>query len=350
MNISKRSIAKLVFGLACSVGLISCSRDNPVGPAVKTGPTTPPGAPDDSSVVFGDAKLSRQELRDLSCNQIAVATAEQKFLMSGLPSFSGLFDDFSKGNIDLATLSSISFSFHDGIYEMTDGQKSIRLVFRFADTYSAGSWGSFAAGDTNPFNVFSTDSYVRNVKISFGGVTYDEGPLYHLVDISVRLNGLKLSVKVTPKKMTLSYECEGIATFSTFPSPDTLRMVLRSVEIPIEQFPDIIRNGGVAGSFDSMTFSCASHSLSGNIQRAIATMKLVAGHWQPDLEFWSLVTVNGTQVYVWGLVSIQGTSQFRLYRDSEFTDLVGIAYYNSSTGAWYFQRAEHFIVRPVALP
>ena len=144
--------------------------------------------------------------------------------------------------ITFTNLNEASFPFdrETGTYSMETGRSAINLKLSFAE-----NWGDYNAGDPIPNNVFNPRSYIRNIDIDFGSftnprlnITYDEGPLFDLIDGEIEFDGndiSSLSAKVKVKANLIVFELESISR-KNFVLLDLLLLPMFTTEYTWELF------------------------------------------------------------------------------------------------------------------
>src|SRR5690606_36040141 len=147
--------------------------------------------PADAPIVVCDGEMSQSDFRAfLDGNLVLVGELDGEG-SSSAELLGELVRSLVTSGIDFGNLGSATPSFSGGRYMLTTGDASLAF-----ELYVAQPFEQFAAGDIIPHDIFVLDTFATNVEVQIDAtqvppvatLTYDEGPLFGLVDGEIEVS------------------------------------------------------------------------------------------------------------------------------------------------------------------
>lgn len=243
----------------------------------------------------------------------------------------GLIYSMVVTGIDFSTLSATHFSFANGIYSYRTPGHAIDLVFYFAEDY-----GAFHSGDTIPYNFFSTDSYVTNVQIGLNGVTYDNGPLYDIVQGSISFDNLTPVVSVQTTKIAFTVKSAGQFSVRLGNYVDSLLVTMTTARATIQTFRDQLDAGGFGFSYDSSVYKSKAFNINETIYGSMFYMKKNGQLWYWEGYYSGNVHKGNLNYFMRGLASNIRQNYTGYFCDPVYADSFGVAIHDTSLTFGHF--------------
>jgi hypothetical protein len=227
--------------------------------------------------------------------------------------------------VNFDALNTYQLSYSNGTYSYTSGMHSIHLKFFFAQNF-----GSFHAGDMIPYTLFSIGSYLTDISVGLNGITYNEEPLYNLIQGSISFNNLTphFTLKTTLVSFTIQSTSLTLDTAGT--SVDSVFISMTTVPATIQTFTDQVNAGGFGFSYDSTFFISKKYRFNETIYGSTFYMRRNDTTWFWDGYYSGDVRKDNFHFYLRGLASNLQQNYTGYYCDDAFADSFGVAIHDRS--------------------
>ncbi|MDE3058891.1 MAG: hypothetical protein KGJ59_13135 [Bacteroidota bacterium] len=227
--------------------------------------------------------------------------------------------------VNFDALNTYQLSYSSGTYSYVSGMKSINLRFFFAQDF-----GSFHAGDIIPYNLFSIGSYLTDISVGLNGITYNEGPLYNLIEGNISFNNLtpKIALKTTLVSFTIQSTSLTLDTAGT--SVDSFFISMTTLPATIQTFTEQVNAEGFGFSYDSTFFISKKYNLDETIYGSTFYMRKNDTTWFWDGYYSGDVRKENFHFYLRGLASNLQQNYTGYYCDAAFADSFGVAIHDRS--------------------
>lgn len=243
----------------------------------------------------------------------------------------GLLLGMANNGVDPYALQQSDLVFKDGVYSLNTPGHSIRLVFYFAQPFE-----NFNEGDTIPYNLFALSSYVTNISIGVSGITYDDGPLYHLITGSISFNGLTPHIVLNTTLISFTLSSIGNYVGSLLSTTDSLRLVMTMVPVTLQTFRDQLYSNGFGFSYDSTLFTSTYLNMREKLYGSTFYMTRLDSTWYWQGFYRGYVQKENFQFYIHGLASNVQVNYTGFYCDPAFADSFGVAIHDTSLTFGHF--------------
>ncbi|HUI31518.1 MAG TPA: hypothetical protein VLX91_15010 [Candidatus Acidoferrales bacterium] len=249
----------------------------------------------------------------------------------------GLILGMAETGLDFNALSSRNLSFNDGVYSYRGSGHSIDLVFYFAQNFEG-----FHAGDTIPYNLFSIDSYLKNISVGVNGIAYENGPLFNLIQGSLTFNGTTPLLSISTTEIAFTVRSQGRYGLSSNGFYDSLLIKMTTTPATIQNFQQQVYAGGYGFSYDSTFYSSNIFDIVETIFGSTFYMKRLNSGSNDSLGwYWSGyyagdVHKGNCHYYMHGLASDIQQNYTGYYCDPAFADSFGVAIHDTSLTFGHF--------------
>lgn len=230
--------------------------------------------------------------------------------------------------LDFAELASYDLSFSDGDYTLGANGKGYTFSLYFAEAF-----GSFAAGDKIPYNVFDYESYVTDVEITLlptPSYDFEEGPLFALVDGEVEFDGttlasLKPSFKVHTDKIAFEMNSKADRHGQEPRQDDVIHLSMTTTRATLTEVNEQFEAGGYGMSYTGTNYVSTYFGIDQTITGGTFFMKKDAAGFYWEGEYTASVTKDAVTYYQKGLASTRVQNQTEYYCDEAMEGLAGTA-------------------------
>jgi hypothetical protein len=308
------------------------------------GPVDPP-----RSLTICEEELTEAEfLRFLDGNLVIVAAFTEQG-SSKAKAIADLVVMLVLNGIDFGQLGSARPSYQDGRYGLKTGDSDAGFRLYFAQDFE-----SWSAGEPIPHNVFSPDSYARNIEVEVdtgqwpptATVTWDPGPLAGLVDGSIAIDETSLAVKVRLRTDVIAIQVDsGSAYESVWEPDDELWLQMTTTQVALPDMLGDLEDAGFGFSYDDTTYDAPSLGLAQEFHDSeFLTLRLDNGNYAWEGSYRASVTKGPVTMYQSGFASNSSDDYTDYFCDPELSRRVGRAEHDRSLlfGMFVFDDGERF--------
>ncbi len=324
----KKSVVSLML-VGLSFSIMVCS--NPASNNNNGGGSNDTLAGKKDSITVCNGTISKNNLADVLNGDLVVVA---RYCQDGTNLSSlvcGLILSMAETGLDTSALSARNLSFSNGVYSYAVPGHSIELVFYFAQDY-----GTFRAGDTIPYNLFSVDSYLKNISISLSGITYEDGPLINLIQGGITFNGTIPTLSISTTKISFTVRSTGHFGSSIAGVTDSLIIRMTTTPATIQSFEQQVYAGGYGFSYDSTVFNSRGYNIAETIYGSTFYMKRINSNWYWSGYYAGSVSKGNVHYYLHGLASNIQQNYTGYYCDPVFADSFGVAMHDTSLTFGHF--------------
>lgn len=304
--------------LAVLCGLLGCT----------PGGFGPSAATPEPTYMIGGKELKRSEwLRHLSGTLVMVSSYRDKGATSA-DLLDEVVDMFTAG-LDFSKAASYRPTFADGVYHLDRNGTDLGFSLYFAKDFAG-----FRAGDLIPYNLFDYHSYLQNVtlSVSLTGVnyTYDQGPLFKLIDGNVTLSGLSLSglnvaFKVDPSYLSFKVASKEVYHGQPPRGDDTLTLQVATGLTSFVAFDEQVKGGGFKLVYDGTAYESSTFKLLQTFSRSEQVLKQDSegAFWEGTYQ--AHVVRDALSYHLQGLVSNRAANYTAFFVDEALSQPIGTA-------------------------
>lgn len=247
--------------------------------------------------------------------------------------------------IDFSQLSDYDIEFEDGSYIAGIEDTWISFTLFFAEDF-----GEHSAGEKIPYNVFDMDSWVTNIDISvsFDGIipdvdySYNEGPLYDLIDGDVSFSGVSLSglsISLKAKSELVAFSMDSVNTYQGQEprTSDTLTLHMSTSRIVLKDMIEQINAGGFGFSYDGTAYHSEYYGIDQTFSDSMIFMKDDGEGWYWEGSYQSKMEKDNAVLYHYGFVSNIEQNSTDFYCDESLTDKIGTSFHDLDLEAGTFR-------------
>jgi hypothetical protein len=294
------------------------------------------GRYDKLSIEVLGQEILKRDLTDLIKGNLFIVGgySEEGFTTTSI--VTGLITMMVVNVIDFTALNSFDLSFTDSAYVFTSGVNYLKLTFYFAEDY-----GDFQAGDKIPYNLFDPGSYVSNVQIDWTDISYDQGPLFNLIDGGVSFSEIIPSIRLNTTKISFGCESRGtrVRNYDGVVS-DTLIITMSTPPVVVQDIQAEFESEGYGVSFDSTLYNSKYYNTYETIYDSMFYIKKTGENSYYEGNYTADCTKDVIHFYMKGFVSNIANNYTRYYLDPECTEYLGMAAHDLSLTFGNFYSAE----------
>lgn len=253
--------------------------------------------------------------------------------------------------IDFGNLGSATPSFTDGRYTLTTGDASVGFTLQLVEDFEG-----FTAGEIIPHNIFVLDSFAQNVEVRVDAtvvppvatVSYDEGPLFGLVDGEIEVSDdlTSASIRLRVRTDLIAIAASSSNRYADVWQPgDTLQFEMATPAVALDDFTGDLEAAGVGFSYTGTHYDDPTTALAQTFDRAdFSAVRLEAGTYAWDGTYDSTVEKDDVTLYQSGVASTIQANYTDYFCDASRSQRIGRAEHDESLagGAFVFEDGTRF--------
>lgn len=343
--LAKSLILTLLF-VGCAQSKNDGQSEDPSTPTI----ASPGGRTASTTYGLCNSVLTGAEFMQFFNGNLVFVAEHEKSGKAASEAIGDLVTNMVVNGLDFAKLADYGFSFSDGDYTFgVDGYGYTFSLF-FAEDFA-----EFHAGDKIPYNVFTTSSYVTNVHVTLSpkpSYSYDEGPLFDLVDGSVKFSGATLSglnAKLNLKADLIAFEMKSVSdVHGQVPREgDVVHLNVTTTRATLSEVNEQFQAGGFGVSYDGTTYTSPYFGVDQAISANTFYMKKDDTGFYWEGEYVSSVAKNAVTYYQKGFASSRDQNRTEYYCDAALAAHAGTALHDLDLkgGTFTFEDGATFAYR-----
>lgn len=302
-------------------------------------------------VTVCDGELSHADFRAFLDGNLVIVGELDDEGSSSAELLGGLVVSLVANGIDFGNLGDTRPSFSDGRYELASDDARLGFELYFADAFEG-----FAAGDVVPHSIFDLDSFAQNVEIQIDAsqlppvatVSYDEGPLFGLVDgeieVSDDLTSASVKLRIRTDLLDIAVSASNLRTDVWSPG-DSLQLEMATTTLGLEALAGDLEQAGVGFSYTGTHYENPEKELTQTFDLAeFMAQRLENGNYAWNGSYEATVAKGGVTLHQSGVATTLGGNYTDYFCDSSRTVVVGRANHDDSLerGVFVFEDGTEF--------